>query len=797
MSLRLRLRPATRDILLSFVPALAWAVAAAGLASQPAAPVPLLLLLVLGSTALWLLGRTRWPGVAPVQVGAAVLAGGAILGFGAGGWLPWLAPLGSLVVVAWHLALSRRQLEALEAERSMLARQVDRRINEIFSLQELSYILAESLQTERIAAQVVRYVLRFLNAEGALVALTDQKGTPLVVAAAEGSLQAQVGQTIAPLPTSLIHRAAGSDRIEVIGLEEGEGAELVPGVVVESGAAAPLRAHGLTMGVLAVANRRAGSFTAEDLWLLSTVATHVAVVMANSRLFELVRQAKEEWETAFNALTEGIAVLDSTGRVVRGNQALARLLEVPPPAVLGIPFWSRVVGEVEGEDQLMGAARRGERAEPYAIRSTTLHRVLRLTASALGEPAPEAAVVVLVEDVTEQRALEAQLIQSEKLAAVGQLVSGVAHELNNPLTSIAGLSEFLAERGTMPATEQEHLRVIREQAERAGRIIRNLLTFARKGTSGDAIIDLNDIAARTVSLVAYELRLRGVELIEQRMPGPLLVRGDRDELQQVVLNLVNNAVQALRSLPDGAPRRVTMMVSETEGQALVRVRDSGPGVPPAMVAQLFTPFFTTKDPGQGTGLGLSLSFRIIESHGGRLAYQPGPDGTGAEFWFAMPLAAAGASPTETSPAEPSPTEPSPAAVAPAPAGSGRSGHVVLLIDSDSGAELVLRALFEPAGHVVEVARNGVEAQKRLAGRRYDIVVLDPSVSADGRSLLVDRLVGRPGPRVLVTTTDSALAGRCRALGVTVLPRPFLPRDLVEVVGDLLQVGGGPQGVVER
>jgi two-component system NtrC family sensor kinase len=745
----------------------------------------LFLFLVLGSTALWLLGRARRPGFAMVQVVASVLAGGAILGAGVRGWLPWLAPLGSLLVVAGHLVLTRRHLDALEAERTMLARQVDRRINEIFSLQELSYILAESLQTERIAGQVVRYVLRFLNAEGALVALTDQKGTPLVVAAAEGSLQGQVGQTINPSPTSLIHRAASSDRIEVIGLEHGEGAELVPSVIVESGAAAPLRAHGLTMGVLAVANRRAGSFTAEDLWLLSTVATHVAVVMANSRLFELVRQAKEEWETAFNALTEGIAVLDSAGRVVRGNQALARLLDVPPPAVLGIPFWSRVVGEAEGEDQLVGAARRGERAEPYAIRSTTLNRVLRLTAAALGEPAPGAAVVVLVEDVTEQRALEAQLIQSEKLAAVGQLVSGVAHELNNPLTSIAGLSEFLAERGTVPATEQEHLRVIREQAERAGRIIRNLLTFARKGTSGDTVIDLNDIAARTVSLVAYEVRLRGVELVEHRVPGPLLVRGDRDELQQVVLNLVNNAVQALRTLPDGAPRRVTLFAGEEHGEALIRVRDTGPGVPAAMVAQLFTPFFTTKDPGQGTGLGLSLSFRIIESHGGRLAYRPGPDGTGAEFWFALPLA------------EGRPTDEAPAAMEPAPPVPGRSGRAVLLIDSDSGAELVLRALFEPAGHVVDVARNGVEAQKRLASRRYEIVVLDPAVSADGRSLLVDRLVGRPGPRVLVTTTDSALAERCRALGVTVLPRPFLPRDLVEFVGDLLQNSQKPQGTGER
>ena len=445
----------------------------------------------------------------------------------------------------------------------------------------------------------------------------------------------------------------------------------------------------------------------------------------------------------------------------------------------GIRSWVSPKGKIA----LIGGARRGVRAVPLTVRSTTLDRVLRLTAAPLGDPGEDAAVVVLVEDVTEQRSLEVQLIQSEKLAAVGQLVSGVAHELNNPLTSIAGLSEFLQERPALPAAEREHLRVIQEQADRAGRIVRNLLTFARKGSPGAGVVDLNDILGRTALLVTYELHLRGIELIEERADGPLPVRGNRDELQQVLLNLVNNAVHAVRGLPEGTPRRVTLGTGMEQGQVVVRVRDTGGGVPTELVPQLFTPFFTTKDPGEGTGLGLSLSYRIVESHGGRLSYQAVPGG--AEFWFSLPIMKESGRPSP----------PNAAAVAPG------LEQAALLVDSDAAAELVMRALLEPAGCTVEVVRTGSEALQRLAARPWTLVVLDGAMSADGRRLLLDDLAGKETYRLLVTTGDAGLAARCQARGIQVLPRPFLPRDLVAAVGDLLAPSQGTpspdQGVVAR
>ncbi len=750
---------AVADLILRLFPGFAWLVVG-GLFRASAAHQPIgvagLLLLGAGLVGAGWLGRGQRRG--------SLLAGG-LLGL----VLVPLAGVYALVGVAVTLLFLARELvdqaaatRRLEAERAELARQLDRRINEIFSLQELSYILADSLASERIAERVARYVMRFLNAEGAALALVDEGDGRLRVAAAEGALAGFAGRNVEDVAEALVVRALATERIEVGRRTDAEPVMLLPGFTAESAAAVPLRAHGLAMGVLAVANRRDGGFSAEDLWLLSTVSTQVAVILANSRLFEMVRQAKEEWETAFNALTEGIAVLDKQGRIARGNRALARLLNMPAPALMGRPFWEEVVGS-SPDTWLLSAAEAKAHPAPLTVQSAPTGRLLRLTAAPLAEPTYEAALVVLVADVTEQRALEAQLIQSEKLAAVGQLVSGVAHELNNPLTSIAGLSEFLQERPGLGA-DREHLRVINEQAERAGRIVRNLLTFARRGTAADAVVDLNDVVERTALVVAYELEMRGIRLLEQRAAGPLPVRGSRDELQQVVVNLVTNAIHAVRDQPPELPREITLTTARDGAMAVVRVRDTGKGVSPAHERELFTPFFTTKEPGEGTGLGLSLSYRIVEAHGGRLAYAPAP-GRGAEFWFSIPIA------TDLPEGE--------AAAAPA------AERSALLVDDDPGIELVVRALLEPAGIAVERAASAADGARRLAERRWRLVIVDGGLSADGRQLLSEQAQVPDGTRLVVATADAALAERCRARGAATLPRPFLPRDLISVVGDLL------------
>jgi two-component system NtrC family sensor kinase len=555
---------------------------------------------------------------------------------------------------------------------------------------------------------------------------------------------------------------------------------LIGGTTVRSAAVAPLRSQGVTMGALAVADRQGGPFTTEDLWLLSTVATNASVVLANGRLYEIVRRSKDEWETAFNALAEGIAVVGPGDAILRANRALAALAELPESELVGRPFTETLLGASESVAQLIESSHLGERTTPVVARLERTGRVLRVTAAPFAERAGR--VVLLVEDVTEQRIMEAQLIQNDKMASIGQLVSGVAHELNNPLTSIAGLTELLLERELHPDVPREHLRVIHDQADRAGRIVRNLLTFARKGVTEKAPVDLNDVAARTAMLIVYELQLHGIELEQALSPEPVVVLGDRHELQQVLLNLITNAVQAVSGLPPGVARKITIATSRGDGQAVLRVRDTGPGVAPQHASSLFTPFFTTKAAGQGTGLGLSLSYGLVQAHGGVLSYEPPAEG-GAEFRVALPLHDAVAEPVEPD-------------LAPPP----REGRRVLVVDADPGVHRLVNALLSPEGIEVEAVRAG-EQGLRLAGERaYDLIIADARATAGAAELFIHALAAASPAamdRLVVTYTGQAepadlLPGR----PVPHARKPFNLRDLHALASQVL-ASSPPRSPVSR
>jgi two-component system NtrC family sensor kinase len=685
--------------------------------------------------------RKEWE--VPIHACAATLLG--IVAWAANDRVWWLAVVAVVNIAGsfWvAITRGRRRLRESEFKSDQLASQLDRRISELFSLQELSYVLSESIQLDRIVDQVAKYAGRFLQADGAIVVLADDdQGRVLRIAGASGTLEPLIGQVTEDPDTTLVRFAIQRERIEVSQGTAEPSVNLIGGLTVRSAAVAPLRSQGVTMGALAVADRQGGPFTTEDLWLLSTVATNASVVLANSRLYEIVRRSKEEWETTFNALAEGIAVVGPGDAVLRANRALAALAETTEAELIGRSFSEALGGTSEVVAQLIEAAQRGERTAPVVARLEGSGRVLRLTAAPLAERAGPGPVVMLVEDVTEQRIMEAQLIQNDKMASIGQLVSGVAHELNNPLTSIAGLTELLLERELHPDFPREHLRVIHDQAERAGRIVRNLLTFARKGVPEKAPVDLNDVAARTSLLIVYELQLHGIELEQALDPSPVVVLGDRYELQQVLLNLITNAVQAVSSLPAGRPRKIIVATARLE-QAVLRVRDTGPGVASQNASSLFTPFFTTKAPGHGTGLGLSLSYGLVKSHGGELSYDPPLEG-GAEFRVTLPLHDAPAETAEE--AEPEPARP-------------RESRRVLVVDADPGVHRLVNALLSPEGMEVESVRTGEQGLRLAADRAYDLIIADARMTAGASELFVHALVAAcPDAidRLVLTYSDEA------------------------------------------
>jgi PAS domain S-box-containing protein len=250
-----------------------------------------------------------------------------------------------------------------------------------------------------------------------------------------------------------------------------------------------------------------------------------------------------------------------------------------------------------------------------------------------------ASIVVVMSDITDAATLQAKLLHAEKMAAVGQLVSGVAHEVNNPLTAILGFADLLMENPEVPESARKDLRVILEQAQRTKQIVQNLLSFARQMPPQRRPVQLNTILSRTVQLRAYDLHSRGAEVVEQFDPELPEAVGDAHQLQQVFLNILNNAYDAVRDT--GRPARIEIRTTNRGNFVEVSFRDNGYGI--SFPERIFDPFFTTKEIGKGTGLGLSICYGIVREHAGEILCHNNSDGDGATFIVRLPSVSGSAS----------------------------------------------------------------------------------------------------------------------------------------------------------
>jgi len=241
-------------------------------------------------------------------------------------------------------------------------------------------------------------------------------------------------------------------------------------------------------------------------------------------------------------------------------------------------------------------------------------------------------LVVVMTDVTDAATLQSKLMHAEKMAAVGQLVSGVAHEVNNPLTAILGFADLLMENPELPESARKDMRVILQEAQRTKQIVQNLLSFARQMPPQRRPVQLNTILRRTLQLRAYDFQSHGVEIIEQLDHELPHVVGDSHQLQQVFLNILNNAYDAVRET--ARPARIEIMTAGIGSFVEVSFRDNGHGISHA--ERIFDPFFTTKEVGKGTGLGLSICYGIVHEHGGEILCHNNTDAEGATFIVRLP-----------------------------------------------------------------------------------------------------------------------------------------------------------------
>ena len=385
----------------------------------------------------------------------------------------------------------------------------------------------------------------------------------------------------------------------------------------------------------------------------------------------------------------------------------------------------------------------------------------------------------LVRDVSERRKLEDrgrdlshQLVQAEKMAALGQTVSGVAHELNNPLATILTWAERLAARPVDAGTKRG-LETILSEAERAAKIVRNLLTFARKRNTTRTLVDLNGVVRDTLTLRAYEQRVSNVTTMEALARGLPQVFADPHQVKQVLLNLIINAEQAMLTANGRGTLVARTWYDDANEMVVLEINDDGPGVPDEVQTKIFDPFFTTKAVGKGTGLGLTVAYAIVQEHGGQIRVASTP-GSGASFFVSFP-AAAGA--RRSSPD-------------PAPLHTAAGSAVLVVEDEPALASAVADALTD-AGYRVEQAADGEEALERVANSVFDLVICDLKMPRrDGPSFYRELSEFKPAlaRHIIFVTGDVAGTDAERFLtetGCRWLPKPFRLNDLLRAAHEVL------------
>ncbi|MCG5055853.1 MAG: PAS domain-containing protein [Myxococcales bacterium] len=363
----------------------------------------------------------------------------------------------------------------------------------------------------------------------------------------------------------------------------------------------------------------------------------------DDRTMVLVSVAKRQWERTFDAISEPLMIIDAQYVVRRANLALADDLGAPVQAVVG-----RRCHELRAESS---RAFPGAREGPCA--SCPVERARRDGAARIAEiesengrtyrihtypfeDADEPLSICRYRDVTEERNLARQLSHAEKLAAIGRLAGGVAHEINNPLGGILAFTQILQRPDITDDERTEYLAEIEKMALRCKAIVQSLLRFARQGPATvRGPVNLNDVISESLRFSPYKFGARDVAIVSSLAPNLPPILGSPNQLEQILINLLSNSVDAIVSQRPGASGRVEVS-TRCEGEDVVlELRDDGPGIPEAALEKLFDPFFTTKDEGKGTGLGLAVTYAIVEEHGGRIRASNLPGG-GALFSVSFP-----------------------------------------------------------------------------------------------------------------------------------------------------------------
>ncbi|HEU4586243.1 MAG TPA: PAS domain S-box protein [Gemmatimonadaceae bacterium] len=535
-----------------------------------------------------------------------------------------------------------------------------------------------------------------------------------------------------------------------------------------------LRADGECRAVsVSTAPLREGSEGGEEE--ITGVVASLRDITNERRASDAVARSEARYQRLVETAPDAIFTVDMDGNLTSVNRAFEDALGRGREELVGISFTELLDGSQRHTvRQLLAATAAGRRSQAE-IRYRDMRGELctgSVTATPVVEDGEIRGCLGIVRDVTGERRLADQLLQREKLAAVGQLVSGVAHELNNPLAGVLAFAQLLEAAPGNDAEQREAVRAIHKEAKRAAKIVSNLLLFARDRDPERTRTDLNAVMIDALELRRYVLRTQQVEVVTELDSSLPAVWADPFQLQQVVLNFITNAEYALKGVEH--EKRITLRTWFANDRVYASVADNGTGIEAEVIDRVFNPFFTTKEVGEGTGLGLSISHGIIRQHGGHIGVESVP-GNGATFTIDLPLSPLASAKPES-----------------ATAGSrrGSASSTFLIVDDEPSIRRALVRYLMREGHAVDTAASGEEALAQMAGRRYDAILLDLRMPDMAGQRVFQRLREEDpehAARVVFATGDSDSEGTHDFLREAERPfvsKPFMLPSVVRLLCDV-------------
>jgi PAS domain S-box-containing protein len=521
---------------------------------------------------------------------------------------------------------------------------------------------------------------------------------------------------------------------------------------------------------------------------ISGVVTSARDVTEQHEIERKLHQEQEFVRRLVECFPDLIVVLDSEGRFKFVSERLKDILGVPPEDYVGKKVGLRMGSEDRAKlSEMLQNTISGRKAqEQIEIRAQHVDgtwKSLRITARPLfDEQGHITGMVSSGRDVTESKQFEQQLAQSEKFAAMGQMMAGAAHELNNPLTAILGISDLLRERATDETTRRQ-VDTILKQARRAAGIVLNLLAFSRPSAHGNARIDLKATIQEALQAEGALLAQKNIRVTFEASGELPPVEGNRRLLTQVFSNLIANAEQSISAARGEG--RLDISVSCVDHRIRVSFADDGGGIAPEIMDKIFDPFFTTKRPGGGSGLGLTIALAVVKEHGGTIEVQS-TAGLGATFHVFLPPCAQAPSASASS------SSPSLASPPPPPHKETLKGHSVLIVDDEESIREIVAEDLSRRGMKVNAVESSEAALSYLSANECEMVICDFNLPGISGEALFEKILAKengPRPRFVFMTgelVDPALVNRYREKGARILQKPFSISVLAALLAEFLQ-----------